>query len=311
MLELAADNGVSGHPATAEAYLAIANVARSRNQLDEASIALGEALVRIRPNRRFATMSFHTAEAIALELARGRPEDGLDLVRRSRTEGRPPTRPLPAARIAACEAQLLLAAGNADRAHRLIDDFEGLHTHDVAAAGVAIAVARRDTPLARKRLEAFPARTGCRARLQHSIWTAVVADLEGDKWAARDAIAAAVSEAEPEGIVREFLDGGPDVLRLVRVLNREEPTPFLREIADRKVSPRPVQSQVDAMIEPLSDREIVVLRYLPSRLSNSEIARNLYVSINTVKTHLKHIYRKLDVANRSEAIEKAEELRLL
>ena len=65
------------------------------------------------------------------------------------------------------------------------------------------------------------------------------------------------------------------------------------------------------IVEQLSDREILVLRYLPSRLSNPEIARNLYVSVNTLKTHLKHIYRKLGVANRSEAIEMAESLGLL
>jgi LuxR family maltose regulon positive regulatory protein len=54
-----------------------------------------------------------------------------------------------------------------------------------------------------------------------------------------------------------------------------------------------------------------VLAYLPTRLSNADIARRLYVSVNTVKTHLKHIYRKLDAANRSAAIERAESLGLL
>ncbi|MGO9872897.1 MAG: LuxR C-terminal-related transcriptional regulator [Acidimicrobiia bacterium] len=311
VLELASDNGLSPHPATAEAYLAIAAVSRDRNQLDAASVALDEALIRIRRNRRLATMSFHTAEAAQLSLAQGRPQDGFDELSHSRTDGRPPPQPLPAACLAAFEAQLLLAVGNSERAQNLLDDFDGLNTSDVAAAEIAVAVARRDVPAARKALEAFPEQTCRRARVQHAIWTAVIADLGGDKWTARDSIAAAVAEAELEGMVRVFLDSGTDVLRLLRSLYRQDPTPFLREIVDRKIAVPPAQSRVSGIVEQLSDREIIVLRYLPSRLSNSEIARNLYVSVNTLKTHLKHIYRKLDVANRSEAIEKAESLRLL
>jgi LuxR family maltose regulon positive regulatory protein len=54
-----------------------------------------------------------------------------------------------------------------------------------------------------------------------------------------------------------------------------------------------------------------VLDYLPTRLSNSEIASTLFVSTNTVKTHLRHLYIKLDVADRDDAVEKAAQLGLL
>ena len=66
-----------------------------------------------------------------------------------------------------------------------------------------------------------------------------------------------------------------------------------------------------ALIEPLSERERVVLRYLTSALSNVEIAAELYVSVNTVKTHIKSIYRKLDTTGRRDAVRRARELRLL
>src|SRR5258705_1889335 len=108
-----------------------------------------------------------------------------------------------------------------------------------------------------------------------------------------------------------LLEATPDVPRRLRALNHEAPSAFLCRIADGTIAPPPQQTQVDGIIEQLSDREIIVLRYLPSRLSNPEIARNLYVSVNTLKTHLKHIYRKLEVANRSDAIARAEALRLL
>ena len=64
-------------------------------------------------------------------------------------------------------------------------------------------------------------------------------------------------------------------------------------------------------MEPLSEREQVVLRYLPSTLSAGEIADELFVSLNTVKTHIKSIYRKLDTNRRWDAVKRARQLQLL
>jgi LuxR family maltose regulon positive regulatory protein len=65
------------------------------------------------------------------------------------------------------------------------------------------------------------------------------------------------------------------------------------------------------LVEPLSDRELTVLRYLQGALSNLEIASDLSLSVNTVKTHVRSIYRKLHAAHRREAVLKARQLRLL
>ena len=54
-----------------------------------------------------------------------------------------------------------------------------------------------------------------------------------------------------------------------------------------------------------------MLRFLPTMMSNAEIAAEMFVSVNTVKTHLKHIYRKLDVSERRDAVRRGRELRLL
>ncbi|HSK96933.1 MAG TPA: LuxR C-terminal-related transcriptional regulator, partial [Euzebyales bacterium] len=62
---------------------------------------------------------------------------------------------------------------------------------------------------------------------------------------------------------------------------------------------------------PLSERELAVLRYLATTLSASEIGDELYISLNTVKTHIKSIYRKLDRHRRRDAVLRARELRLL
>jgi len=68
---------------------------------------------------------------------------------------------------------------------------------------------------------------------------------------------------------------------------------------------------VPAEVEPLSHAETRVLRYLPTKLSAPEIADQLYLSVNTVKTHMRHLYDKLGVHRRHEAVEQARALGLL
>jgi LuxR family maltose regulon positive regulatory protein len=68
---------------------------------------------------------------------------------------------------------------------------------------------------------------------------------------------------------------------------------------------------VTSLVEQLSDREVTVLRYLCSRLTYQEIASALYVSLNTLKSHVKSVYRKLGVASRREAVEVGRQLRLV
>ena len=65
------------------------------------------------------------------------------------------------------------------------------------------------------------------------------------------------------------------------------------------------------MRDELSDAELRVVRYLPSNLTASEIASQLVISTNTVRTHMRHIYAKLDAHTRSEAVARARELGLV
>jgi ATP/maltotriose-dependent transcriptional regulator MalT len=65
------------------------------------------------------------------------------------------------------------------------------------------------------------------------------------------------------------------------------------------------------LAEPLSDSELRVLRYLPTNLTNKEIAGELFLSVNTVKAHIKHLYAKLDAHHRSDAVQRARALGLL
>ena len=67
----------------------------------------------------------------------------------------------------------------------------------------------------------------------------------------------------------------------------------------------------ELLSEPLSEREQAILAYLPTMMSNQEIAGTLMISVNTVKTHLKAIYRKLDASGRREAVHRGRELGLM
>ena len=77
------------------------------------------------------------------------------------------------------------------------------------------------------------------------------------------------------------------------------------------MAPDPGQRRAASSAEPLSDRELQVLRLLDSELTGPEIARELFVSHNTVRTHTKHIFTKLDVTNRRAAVLRARERGLI
>jgi ATP/maltotriose-dependent transcriptional regulator MalT len=74
---------------------------------------------------------------------------------------------------------------------------------------------------------------------------------------------------------------------------------------------RPATPDSESLREPLTDAETRVLRYLPTNLSKQEIADELFVSVHTVKTHAKHLYAKLEVHSRRQAVSRAVELGLL
>jgi LuxR family transcriptional regulator, maltose regulon positive regulatory protein len=310
-LHIARQSGLESRVACADAYIAFAQFRRERNQLDRAAMSLDEAHHRIRRNGRHVLLWLHTVEAALLALAQEQPDAGLALLTQRRVEGQPPPSPYTSARIVAVEARLFVAAGDAPRAMEVLDAYDGLRVADIAVAETAAAVAARDLESARKVLARFPEAETRRSLVEHLLWKAIVEDLDGEHRLGRELIQESVTNAEREGLARVYLDAGTHGWRLLRSLYHVEPSPFLRHLVDQPVAPPPPQATVVGIVEQLSDREILVVRYLPSRLSNPEIARNLYVSVNTLKTHLKHIYRKLGVANRSEAIEMAESLGLL
>jgi LuxR family maltose regulon positive regulatory protein len=111
--------------------------------------------------------------------------------------------------------------------------------------------------------------------------------------------------AEPENALRMFIDGGPAVRSVLTVLvpPTSRSAGFSGKILQRLDAQLPLGScEPDHDALPLSDSELAVLRFLPSHLTNEEIGEALFLSVNTVKTHLRSAYRKLGVRSRREAI---------
>ena len=99
--------------------------------------------------------------------------------------------------------------------------------------------------------------------------------------------------------------------RVARLLRSRRTGTYEQAVLDRLEGHLPPVTAVGGDAGPLSDRELTVLRYLTSRLTIKEIAAEIYVSTNTVKTHVKRIYIKLGVSSRTEALAEARRLGVL
>jgi LuxR family maltose regulon positive regulatory protein len=143
----------------------------------------------------------------------------------------------------------------------------------------------------------------------------------GQQAAGLDTLGRALDLAAPEGYVRTFVDYGPPMQRLLEraVVRGIEPDYVAKLLAafsaeEQRSAPSPQPPSPPApqpLIEPLTERELAILRLMAANLSHREIAEELYLSVNTVKWYSTHIYSKLGVHRRSEAVARAQDLGIL
>lgn len=136
----------------------------------------------------------------------------------------------------------------------------------------------------------------------------------GNLAAARASLERALSLAEPGGYVRLFVDEGEPMRQLLREIagsTRGKSAQWvLRAWGTPERSAASVASVV-GLVEPLTPREIEILRLIAAGLRNQEIADRLYISVSTVKRHVANAYGKLGVAHRTEAVARANRLSIL
>jgi LuxR family transcriptional regulator, maltose regulon positive regulatory protein len=147
---------------------------------------------------------------------------------------------------------------------------------------------------------------------------AIAYHMQGDLPAALLPLQRALSLAEPEGYVRMFLDEGKSMRQLLREASAHKTMPDYTnhllaafEAEQQESQDKPDQAPAHILIEPLSQRELDVLRLIARGLSNQEICGRLFLALDTVKGHNRRIFKKLQVQRRTEAIARARELGLI
>ncbi len=307
-LEAAGAFGVGTHLGAVDAHLALAGVRIDRNELADA-IAAFRCLDEILQANPFARVY---QVLVQLEKARvaAALDDFDDVFAILREAGKVVAHlPRSALRclVDAAAARWHLAAGQTRQAEGLIAALaEGSPAHTLLRARLDLACGRFDEVKARLG-RASPGMM--RDQVAGELLLARAAIESGDDAAAH--VARAVGLAAPEHLVRVFLDEGPAVARLARAAAESLGTGSGASLSVALGSPPPSRGTPHQPAVILTERELLVLRFLPSHLSNAEIARECLMSVNTVKGHLKNIYAKLGVASRAATVERARLLGLL
>jgi LuxR family maltose regulon positive regulatory protein len=246
-------------------------------------------------------------------------------------------------RMAAWQARISLAEGKLDAASRWVqerglDAYGGpvlLHEMEYRVlARVLIAHGRWDAASALLQRLLETAETGGQTSraIEILMLQALALQAGGDTARAVTSLERALALAEPGGFIRTFVDEGPPMARvLVEAATRgvmpdyvakllaalEETTKDQGPTTESAPSPlvirdsSPALSEAEALVEPLSERELEVLQLIARGLTNREIAARLFVSLNTVKAHTRNIYGKLNVHSRTQAVARSRELGLL
>jgi LuxR family maltose regulon positive regulatory protein len=231
---------------------------------------------------------------------------------------------------AAWQARIWLARDKLEAAAQWVQerelDADGdlTHLHEmeyILLARTLIAHERLDeaTGLLQRLLEA--AETGGRTSrvIEILMLQALASQSEGDTTRAMITLERALTLAEPGGFIRTFVDEGQPMARLLyEALNRGIAPDYVRRLLAAFPVAEPERSDLSEtqvpkseMVEPLSERELEVLRLVAEGLTNREIASRLFVSLNTVKAHTRNMYGKLGVHSRTGAVARARALGVL
>ena len=317
-------------PAAGPSYVALAEIAYQRDDLD---LALRYAVEGIALCRQFVytpPLANGLATLAMIRQATGDPAGALGAISEAGQAYRAPPgllNPVPAQR-----ARLLLSQGDLPGAARFPRE-NGLGPDDepdyarepghLVLARILLAQDRPEQALALlDRLHAAAVAQGRTGSLiETGALRALALAATGDEAGAVTALAGALALAYPQGYVRVFADEGPAMAALLgRLIAAQRtgqaaagvPLGYLARLQRAFGSGRPANGPVPAgIVEPLTSRELEVLEMLAAGRSNQAIARELVVTLDTVKKHVGHVLAKLGAANRTEAVARAREMSLI
>jgi LuxR family maltose regulon positive regulatory protein len=270
-------------------YVAMARIQEARGDLDGALGLLHEA-ERLYVRDFFPTVRPVAALVTRVWIAQGRLGEALSWVREQRLDAADDLSYLREFEHITL-ARVLLARSKSDRTAGSIHAAVGLLERLLKAAEAG-------------------KRTG--SVIEILVLQALAHQMQGNIPTALEPLERALTLAEPEGYVRIFVGEGPPMTVLLEEAAKHRIAPtYVRPLLTATSSKSDSAPFKQGVIEPLSERELEVLRLLKTDLNGPEMARELVVSLNTVHTHTKNIYSKLGVNNRRAAVRRAEELDLL
>ncbi len=298
--------GFEQHPFAVDYLRVLSGVALEQQDLDTAEQLTERALSiseRFRPVFEFGGL----LDRARIWAARGQTHDALASVEAARLVLAGTTSVL-LARADELEGLLRMTLGDLRSATGLAENLPATPRRLLLAR---IALAANDHEAAEQHLDArFLGNLTTRAALVRQVLLATAAIERGDP-EAPGLVSEVLRIARREGFLGTIVTTAPQLTRyLVEHAAHLPPEPFLDRIIDAARKARSIQAQASRLATPLTMAELRVLELLPTN-SYTQTAATLYISHNTVKTHLRSIYRKLGVSSRAEAIERAVELGLL
>jgi LuxR family maltose regulon positive regulatory protein len=320
-IELATEHGWADEPVVGLAYLALGVAMVTQGRLEEAERALGRAERTVRAEAEPAAGMRLSYGRGMLEFVSGRHDAALRAFRAAeRLASSLVTPHTLGPRLRSHLLQTLVRTGETRRVEQALAGLDGPERDrgETRIAEASLRLAQDDPTAAAAALA--PVIDGSVVMPNAHLWDvqafllqAIASDALGDASAARRALEQALDRAAPESLLFPFLyDPAPELLDRHRrhgTAHASLITEILNVLAGQK--PGSPSAGPQRLREPLSHAEARVLRYLPTKLSAPEIADELYLSVNTVKTHMRHLYDKLGAHRRHEAVEQARALGLL
>ncbi len=300
----------------ADVAAALAHLERHELREVQSLLVQADAALAASPDKLAGTVAWLIAAGAGL--AEGRADVTAECLAKARSGWRAPD--WLEQKLAGVELQACLAAGNAQAALAVAERIDRNSSPDAAIMHARARAAAGDTSNARHALA--PALAAQHApdpvRLRAWLADAQLSYDSGDRARGHRSLSSALRLAGREQLRLPFvLERG----WIGQALRRD---PELARSYQRLLAPAPDQHQLPAplnasppdqpaivVVEQLTEREREVLRHVSEMLNTAEVASEMYISVNTVKTHLKSIYRKLAASHRREAVRRAQQLKLI
>ncbi|HEY4035427.1 MAG TPA: LuxR C-terminal-related transcriptional regulator [Ktedonobacteraceae bacterium] len=342
-MQLAAQPGELVLPIGGWLSLFQGEILREWNKLDAARTLVEEAILQCQQTESLASLAFLLwgySILLRVFLSRGELDAACSALQQVERIGLSMNQPL---YICTCsflttidQVRLWLACGDLGRATHWAKDLDIRERHgspfayereEVACVRILLTQAQPDRAL--QRLEPVLQRATTGQRWGHVIeirfLQALAHQMLHEEIQALDALSEAVRLAEPEGYIRSFVDEGASMAALLFRLREEQHTDRVIPYLDTLLAAFAQKSQVQKdqpkqvlgctmdqpLLVPLSERELQVLQLLAHGASNQKIAQELLITVDTVKRHVSHIFSKLCVQNRVQAVIQSKNLGLL